>query len=59
MLSDLVTLFEQQAISYQVLELSADDPLLDILDRLNKNSGRKLLQLERNGLRGTYQTATP
>jgi len=51
--SNLITLFERQAISFENLGLPADDPLLDILDRLNQNAGNELIQLERKGLRAT------
>jgi len=33
--------------------LTANDPLLEILDRLNQNSGKELIRLERKGLRAT------
>jgi 5-methylcytosine-specific restriction enzyme subunit McrC len=49
----VITLFERQTISYQALGLTANDPLLEILERLNQNSGKELIRLERKGLRAT------
>lgn len=49
----LFTLFEQQSVTYQALGLSANDPLLDALDRLNQKAGCELVRLERSGLRAT------
>jgi 5-methylcytosine-specific restriction enzyme subunit McrC len=49
----VITLFERQTIPYQSLGLTANDPLLEILDRLNQNSGKELIRLERKGLRAT------
>jgi 5-methylcytosine-specific restriction enzyme subunit McrC len=51
--NNLITLFERQAILFQSLELPANDPLLNALDRLNQSAGKELIQLERNGLRAT------
>lgn len=52
-MSGVISLFEQQKISYEALGLSANDPFLEILDRINKNADKELLQLERTGLRAT------
>jgi 5-methylcytosine-specific restriction enzyme subunit McrC len=51
--SNLITLFEHQAIPYQALGLPVNDPLLDTLDRLNQSAGKDLIHLERNGMRAT------
>lgn len=52
-MDSVTTLFERQTISYQALGLTANDPLLEILERLNQNSGKELIRLERKGLRAT------
>ena len=52
-MDNVITLFERQTIPYQALGLTANDPLLEILDRLNQNSGKELIRLERKGLRAT------
>ncbi len=52
-MNSLITLFERQAVSYQVLGLTANDPFLETLERLNQSSGRELIRLERNRLRAT------
>ncbi len=52
-MNSVITLFERQAVSYQALGLAANDPFLEILDRLNQSSGRELIRLERAGLRAT------
>ena len=49
----LITIFERQAVSYQALGLTANDPFLETLDRLNQSTGRELIRLERNRLRAT------
>ena len=49
----VITLFERQAIPYPVLDLTANDPLLETIDRLNQNAGKELIRLERKGLRTT------
>lgn len=51
--SNLITIFEHQAIPYQSLGLPTNDPLLDTLERLNQNAGKEIIQLQRNGLRAT------
>lgn len=53
MVDDVITLFERQLIPYQNLGLTANDPLLEILDRINQNSEKELVHLERKGLRTT------
>lgn len=52
-MNSLITLFERQAASYQTLGLTANDPFLEALDRLNQSSGRELVRLERNRLCAT------
>ena len=52
-LENLITLFEQQTVSYEALGLAADDPVLEVLDRLNHNSDMEMVQLERKGLRAS------
>lgn len=49
----LITLFERKTIPYQALGLTADDPLLETLDRLNLSAGKELTRLERKGLQAT------
>jgi 5-methylcytosine-specific restriction enzyme subunit McrC len=51
--NNLITLFEHQAIPYNAMDLPANDSLLDILERLNQNAGKELIQLERNSLQAT------
>jgi len=50
---NVITIFERQSVPYHALCLTATDPLLEILDRLNQNSGKELIHLERKGLRAT------
>ena len=52
-MDNVITLFERQTIPYQSLGLTASDPLLEIMERLNQNSGKELIRLERKGLRAT------
>ena len=52
-MENVITLFERQFIPYQALGLTANDPLLEILDRVNQNCGKELIRLERKGLRAT------
>ncbi len=52
-MNNVITLFERQTVTYQALGLTANDPLLEILDRLNQNSEKELIRLERKGLRAT------
>jgi 5-methylcytosine-specific restriction enzyme subunit McrC len=49
----MITLFEHQSLPYQNSQLSANDPLVEMLDRLNQSAGRELVRLERKGLRAT------
>jgi len=49
----LITIFERQAVSFQALGITANDPFLATLDRLNQSSGRELIRLERNRLHAT------
>lgn len=53
MLNSFITIFERQAVSYQTLGLTANDPLLESLERLNQQEGRELIRLERSKLRAT------
>lgn len=53
MVHRLITIFERQAVSFQALGLTANDPFFETLDRLNQSSGRELIRLERNKLRAT------
>ena len=50
-MDSLITIFERQTIPYQALGLTANDPFLETLDRLNKSAGKELIRLERKGLR--------
>lgn len=52
-MDSVITLFERQTVPYQALGLTANDPLLEILDHLNQNAGKELIRLERKGLRAT------
>lgn len=52
-MDSVITLFERQSVPYQALGLTANDPLLEILDRLNQNAGKELIRLERKGLCAT------
>lgn len=52
-MDNVITLFERQFIPYQALGLTANDPLLEILDRVNQNCGNELICLDRKGLRAT------
>lgn len=51
--SKTLTLFEQRNIEYSQLGLLPEDPLIEALDHLNKQSGRELITLERKSLRTT------
>ena len=48
-----LTLFEQRNIEYSQLGLLPDDPLIEALENLNKQSKRELIRLERKSLRTT------
>jgi 5-methylcytosine-specific restriction enzyme subunit McrC len=47
----LITIFERQTATYEELGLTANDPLLEALDNLNRSSGSELIRIERGGLR--------
>lgn len=52
-MDNIITLFEQRAYPYPVRGITASDPLLEILDRLNQNAGKEFIRLERKGIRTT------
>ena len=52
-MNNVITFFKRQFIPYQALGLIANDPLLEILDRVNQNCGKELIRLERKELRAT------
>jgi 5-methylcytosine-specific restriction enzyme subunit McrC len=51
--SNIITLFERQSIPYQSLRLEDNDPLFEILDRLNQSAGIELIQLGRKEIQAT------
>lgn len=46
-MDNVITLFERQAIPYPALGMTANDPLLETIDRLNQNAGKELIRLDR------------
>jgi len=52
--SKLITLFEHQAVSYELLDITDIDLLLDEIDKINQTAKIDLIKLERKGLR-TFQ----
>lgn len=52
-MNSVITLFEHRTVPYQALGLEVSDPLFEALERLNINSGKELIRLERKGLTAT------
>jgi hypothetical protein len=47
----VITLFERQAVPYEILGITSGDSILDSLDQLNQRSGQTIIELERRKIR--------